>query len=703
MNSKINIVKEGNIVKKVIPISVIAVLSATAIFLGVAFISGNKSGGSTDTVQSDSEGNNVSADNESGDNNSNVSAGTAQISDFLTLKDKDTTAEYNDSEAVHISLNGTSIEGDGQGYSIDGSSLTINNAGIYVLEGTLENGSIIVNVPDTDDVRLIFNGASINSTTTAPINIVQADKVIVTLVDGTDNSITDSRASTDSDNSEEDIPDAAIYSKEDLSFNGNGSLTVKAEYKDGIVGKDDVIIAGGNFTITASNNGLKGKDSVNVTAGTLNITSGNDGIKTTNSEEASKGYIHITGGTFNIISDGDGIQGQNTILVEDGTINITAGGGSKNAAAHTDDRGGFKDFNNTTSSTASDSSEDSTSTKGIKTVTDLLLNGGTITVDSADDTVHSNDNVIIDGSTLLLTAGDDGIHGDSTATISSGTITIKTSYEGIESAAIVVKDGIVNVISTDDGFNATSGTSTGGMGGMDQSDGSTLNISGGQIYVNAAGDGLDSNGDIIMSGGTVVVNGPENSGNGALDYAGSFEITGGQLIAAGASGMAQSVSNASNVGAVSITMDSSQTANTQFNLTDEQGNVIISTTPAKTWQTIVIASSDIKTGETYKYSTGGSLSGATDQGNGLYTGGTVSSCTEVGSYTQDSAISSVGTGNTMGGGGFGGNKGNRPDDNQVNGGFPDGNKGNGQMPDGGPGQMPDGAPDQMPDRNSSDM
>lgn len=666
--------KEGNIVKKVIPIGIIAVLSATAIFLGIAFLAGNKDDSGNNATQSASTDSN-SVQSETEDDNTTVSAGTTQTSEFLTLKTKDTTAEFDESEAIYISLNGSSISGEGEGYTIDGSVITITAEGIYVFEGTLDDGSIVVNAPDTDDVRLVLNGVDITSTTTAPINIIQADKVIITLVDGTDNSITDNQAATEEADSDDDLPNAAIYSKEDLSINGNGTLVVNANYNNGITGKDDVIIAGGNITITAVNNGLKGKDSVNITAGTLTITAGGDGIKTTNSEDSTKGYIHITGGTIDITSDGDGIQGQNTVFVEDGTININAGGGSSNAAAHSESMGGFGGFGDFDD--AESDTDDSTSTKGIKTVTDLIVSGGTITIDSADDTIHSDDNLTVNGGTLDLTAGDDGMHSDTSITVNGGSITINTCYEAIESAAITVNDGTINMTATDDGFNATSGSSTGGMGGMDSSDGSTLTINGGQIYLNAAGDGLDSNGTVVMTGGVVVVDGPENSGNGAIDYAGSFEISGGYLVAAGASGMAQSVSSATDICAVSITLDSTQSADTLFTITDEDGNVILSITPQKTWQTIVVASPDLKSGSTYNYYTGGKLSGSSEQGCGIYTGGTITDADEAGSYTQDSTNTSVGSGNTMGGGqgGFGGD--NFQGGGQ--GGFGGGNRGGGMQ------------------------
>ena len=547
-----------------------------------------------------------------------------------------TNAETSDtaSDATNITL-GDTITVNGSGAEVTGNTVTITAAGNYNISGTLTDGQIIVNSSDSDSVKITLNGVNLTSSTSAPIYVVNADKTVITLAEGTTNYVTDASTYVYADSST-DEPDAAIFSKDDLTFKGTGSLIVNGNFNDGIKSKDDLVINGPTLNVTAKNDGIKGKDSVKVKDGNITVTAGEDGIKSTNDSDTSKGYVDISGGTLNITSTEDGIQAETSATVEGGNVTILAGGGSTNGKVHTDGPGGGPGGFNPWGSTSTDtSSSDSTSNKGIKAKTDLNITGGTININSADDALHSNSNLTISGGNLTIATGDDGVHSDTSLTIAGGDTNVTTAYEGIEAQTITVNDGTIHVKTSDDGFNA-SGTNP------------TLNINGGYIYVDADGDGLDANGSIYMTGGTALVCGPTNDGNGALDYDSGFKISGGLLVAAGSSGMAQAPDTSSTQNSVSIGLSSTQSANTLINLQDASGKSIVTFSPAKTYSSVVISSPEILTGTSYTAYSGGSSTGTAV--DGLYSDGTYSNGTSIGSATISSVVTTIGSA----AGGFGG-------------------------------------------------
>ena len=252
---------------------------------------------------------------------------------------------------------------------------------------------------------------------------------------------------------------------------------------------------------------------------------------------------------------------------------------------------------------AAASETDSVSMKGLKSATATVITGGTFTIDSADDAVHTNGTMDIDGGSFTIATGDDAMHADTSLTIRDGTIDITACYEGIESAAITVSGGTVSVVSSDDGFNASLGKAS-SQGDAMSGDSSTLVITGGEITVNADGDGLDSNGTITVSGGTVYVEGPTNSGNGALDFGSTGTITGGTVVAAGSTGMDVNFGTDSTQGSILYDLDSVQEAGTAITLTDSSGNVLASYTPQKQFQSVVISAAGIEKGGTYTLTVG---------------------------------------------------------------------------------------------------
>lgn len=496
--------------------------------------------------------------------------------------EEDKTTTYNESTATLITLADGSSSIDGQGAEVSDNTITLTEGGTYVFSGTLTNGQILVNSTDSETVRIVLDNAEITNETTAAISVAQAEKTIITTAENTTNLI----AATAESFAETVEAQAAIYSKDDLTLNGAGTLEVQATAGHGIQSKNDLKVTSGTYTIDSGNEGIKGKDSVQILDGDFTINTANDGIQSTNADEADKGYIILDGGTYTINSETDGIQAETYLIANNPTINIT-----------------------TNISGTADSAQ---SYKGLKASGDLTINGGTYTIDSVDDSIHSNSNVTIAGGILNLTTEDDGIHADSTTTISAGEVNVLNSYEGIEGANVVLSGGNITVVSTDDGINAAGGSTTeegtdaasqnsfGPDSFQESSSGDyTITIEGGTIQVDAEGDGLDSNGDITMTGGQMTVYGPNNGGNGALDYDGTFNVTGGTLYSFGSSDMAQATSDTSTQPSIQIWLDDELQAGETATLKDSQGNVISEVTSGKAFANLVISDPSIQTGEIY--------------------------------------------------------------------------------------------------------
>ncbi len=556
---------------------------------------------------------------------------------------------------------GENISVEGNGVVVENNKITISSAGTYGISGTLKDGQIIIDASKEDNVKLVLNGVNISCSNSAPIYVKNAKNAYLVLADGSENIVTDGENYVFEDETS-DEPNATIFSKDDLFISGTGKLTVNSNYNNAITSKDDLEIEAANIDITSVADGIRGKDSITISSGNININATGDGMKSNNSEDAQKGYVLIKGGTINITSGEDGIQAETNATITGGDLTINSGGGSENSSKSSSWGNFGKQMFGQNNDTATE--EDIPSAKGIKGSVLVKIDGGNINIDSADDSIHSNGNVEINGGNINISSGDDGIHGDSTIDINSGEINITKSYEGIEAETININDGNIKVVASDDGINAAGGndgSSVNGRPGQNNfasSSNASINFNGGRVVVDAGGDGLDANGSIYMKDGVVIVNGPEDNGNGALDYDNKFEISGGLLIAAGSSGMAQSPSETSTQN--SINVFTSISANTLLHIEDENGNELITFAPSKSVSSIVISSSNIKTGTTYKVYTGGESTGtATD---GLYSDGSYSSGTEGDSFTVSSTVTNVGqnVGGFEGPGGGRGNQGGMP-------------------------------------------
>lgn len=414
---------------------------------------------------------------------------------------RDVSAKYDDS-VFSIKLKDNASSSDNDKVVIKNNIINITSSGTYIISGKLNDGQIRINADKKDKIQLVLNGVNIVNTTSPAINIIRAKKVFITSPESSSNYL----SVTEEFVKDENNADGVIYSKQDLTLNGGGELSVNASYSHGVVCNDDLVITGGKYVITAGKHSIKANDSISISDGEFDLTATKDALHCDNDDDADKGNIFIQNADFNI-----SVQ---------------------------------------------------------------------------DDAVHASGYFVMD----------------------SGNINIENSYEGIEAHFIEINGGSVNLKSSDDGLNATSGSSaqenTTSNAGMDMrnpfdSDESCyINIAGGDVTIDADGDGLDSNGYIQQTGGIVIVYGAENSGDSALDYGASAKITGGSIIAFGYSGMAQGFGSFSTQGSMLINFDNESTEN--FFLKDKKGNTIVSQSAQKKYNSVVVSTQDILKGKKYK-------------------------------------------------------------------------------------------------------
>ena len=544
----------------------------------------------------------------------------ASQTDGEMFTERDFQTDYDESDSVTIWLNGDSVQASSDSVEISGTTVTITEEATYILTGTLDDGMIIVNAPDTAKLQLVLNGVNINSGTSAALYILEADKVFVTLADDSENTLSNGGTFVAID---ENNIDSAVFSKQDFTLNGSGSLTVTSPAGHGIVCKDDLVITSGIYCVTSASHGLDANDSVRVTGETMiTVDAGKDGIHVENSDDTSLGFVYVSGGSMKMEAEGDGISAGAYMQITDGDFDILAGGGSENGIKESSDSwGGFQGGRGPEQNVVSEdvSSSDSASMKGLKSESSLLISGGSFTLNSADDAVHSNASITINGGNFDIASGDDAFHADDSLTVTDGTINITESYEGLEALHLDIQGGEITLVASDDGLNAAGGTdssgTTGGRdgmfggggghgdmgGGMSSSNGS-ITISGGVVYITASGDGIDANGSLTISGGYTVVTGPTQGDTATLDYDTTAMITGGTFIGTGAVGMAQTFSG-SEQGVIAVSVGN-QSAGTEIILKDTNGKELLSSTLDMSFAVVILSSPDLVSGETYSLTVG---------------------------------------------------------------------------------------------------
>lgn len=518
--------------------------------------------------------------------------------DMFTDRDKE--VGYDEDTATVITLSDNASSCDSSSVSISDNTITITDEGTYLLTGSLSDGQVIVNADDKK-VQLVLDSVDINCDTSAALYVKAADKVFVTLASDSENTLSNTNdfVAIDDNNI-----DAVIFSKDDLTLNGSGTLTVTAKYGHGIVSKDDLVITSGTYQITAAKHALSGQDSVRIANGILTLNAGTDGIHSENTDDDTKGFIYIANGDISITADSDGFDAEETLQVDGGNIEVYAG----DDGLHSDD--------------------------------DLIITAGTINVTKSYEGLEGMTVTIEDGD-ISVVSSDDGINasGDGTSEESSQSGTPPEKPDGSDSTedrpeppSGFDKNDNSSANSNSDsnsdskpadlpdgnggpgggnggpgggdgapgGGNGAPGGGNGGPGGgmEEATDYNLIQISSGKIYINANGDGIDSNGNLTVTGGEIYVDGPTSGGDGALDCSGTALISGGTVIAVGSSGMAENFDSSSAQGSMITTVSDSMITG-DITLTDSEGNTIVSYSPSKEYSSVAISCADLKEGETY--------------------------------------------------------------------------------------------------------
>ena len=473
-----------------------------------------------------------------------------------------------------------------------GETVTITSKGIYRITGSSQNVTILVNdETESGNVYLILDNVNMENEEQPCILVEAADKVILQCVG------TNSLIYTSADNKQ----DGAVYAKDDLTLNGSGALNITSALH-GIVCKKDLKLTGLTLSVEADSIGLQSMKTVRIDGAELDIHSGHDGIQISGTSEEN--YFYMAGGDVKISAGYDGLDvgldgesGSSDVILAGGTLVLTTGGGSASS----------KDSN--------------LSQKGVKCDGDVKIGNAELNISSADDAIHASGSVYVQDGTVSLATSDDGIHADELIAIAGGRVSVVKSYEGMEAYEIRISGGDISVTASDDGINAAGGSDSASTEAMptrwggEASGVGTLTISGGTLYVNAQGDGLDSNGSLFVSGGTVIVEGPTDNGNGALDKGDGngcvAQVTGGTILALGTTGMA-------------VNFDSGTQCSGLINLSGEAGTTItvndgsgFSFTTTKAFQCLVYSSTSMEQGKAYTV-TAGDESVEMDFSSGLY-------------------------------------------------------------------------------------
>lgn len=562
----------------------------------------------------------------------------------LDYSDRDQDASYDDESSTRILLSGMSATVEGSGAEAEGSTVTITTEGTYLVSGELDDGQLVVDTSEDAKVQVVLAGSSIHNEDGPALYVRQADKCFITLADGSTNTLTDGAQYALEDDSDE--PYATLFSRDDLTINGAGTLQVTSSYRHAICSKDDLVITGGSYVIDAAEDALRGRDCVKIRDGNFTIAAQGDGIKSNNDTDATRGFVSIDGGAFDITAGDDGVQ----------------------------------------------------------SVTYLRVAGGQMKVVSDDDAFHSDLEIILAGGEMTVDAGDDAFHAETKLVVDEGTVDVSSCYEGYEAEKVYVNGGSSRIVASDDAVNASSASldddaevdvasssdapdaggappdgtvsSDGSMtpstsdgeeprtppdqdgsmgdptvgngpfpgdedstpdkdeavngnepddvmpggragegmgGGMTAGDEDCLiQINGGYLVLDSTGDAIDSNGSVEISGGVLLVNGPTSNGDGAFDYDLAATVSGGTVLMLGSTGMAQNFTDGTQPFAFSTT--SSGTAGQSVAVVDDDGNVVVSLLATKEFEMVLASSPSFTEGGTYSLVIGGTVSNADDDG-----------------------------------------------------------------------------------------
>lgn len=543
--------KKSNMIKSATSITLLTALALTGCSATSASNTSATSAISTST-SSDSDTKSKTADSFSTD----VKNG-AKLAEDTHYSAKDLT--WDSSSEVTIDLSNPTAT---DGVTVSDGVITITKAGNYKLTGTY-SGQVKVEAADSDMVRLILDNATITNSTGAAINVVEADEVVIYTASGSTNTVSDGSSYSDTASGS---PDAAIYSKSDLTLAGEGTLKVEGNYEEGIHTTDGLVIASGTLEVTAANTGIKGKDYVDILDGTVTVTATKDGIKATNDTDGNRGWVRLSGGTVNISAGDDGFKAERVLEISGGTLNITE------------------------------------SNEGIEAQYINILDG-TVNVTSSDDGINASYSTSSSSSTESTSSST-----TQTSQTAQSNQTAQNTQSGQSAQGNAAQGGQGGQPPA--GGQAPSGNMgqppAGGGGGMGGGGGTfevvdaTINIAGGTVTVNANGDGIDSNGTATLSGGTLVVNGPFTGGNTSLDTNGDLLLNGTTVVAGNSGDMFEAPASSSTSGYVKLTNLSNVSSGTTIQVADSSGKVVANykVTNSNT-ALILVSSANITKGQSY--------------------------------------------------------------------------------------------------------
>jgi len=463
---------------------------------------------------------------------------SARDGEMFTARDYE--IGYDETAAVKVELKGDSATSSSDMVRINGSVVTLTKEATYIFSGTLTNGKIIVNAADTDKLQIVLNGVSLTHGTSAAIYVVKADKVFITLASGTENVIANggSFVAIDTTNI-----DGAIFSKQDITFNGSGSLTVNSPAGHGIVCKDDVVFTSGTYTVNAANHAIQANDSVRIKNATLTLKAGKDGIRTEN-DTVDKGFVYASSGNVDITAESDGIRATS-----------------------------YMEFL-----------------------------GGSFKLHVKADGLNSRNNILVRAGSFDVACGDDAFHADGKLTVNGGDVNVTASVEGLEGGDIEINGGTVKLKASDDGINTVGGTdvatTTSSADGFANNAKGNVVINGGTVELVAEGDGIDCGGSFEMNGGTVTVSVPMKDKTVVLDYEGTGIINGGTFVGIGASKKNKVLTSSGAQGIITWS-GTEQQAGTAVKLGDKKNASIVDTVAGCAFTTVIISAPDVAPGGSY--------------------------------------------------------------------------------------------------------
>ena len=481
--------------------------------------------------------------------------------------ERDSKTEYDKSNCVSITLNGDSISCSSKAVTINGNVASITDEGTYIIAGTLNDGMIVVNADDTDKLQIVLDGASITSSTSAPIYVAKAKKVFITLADNSNNVLANGGSFVAIDDSN---IDAVVFSTENITFNGNGSLSIDSPTGHGISSKDDLVIAGGTYQINSTLRALDANDSVRIKDSTLALNSQKDAIHAENAEDVEKGFVYIRSGTVKIDSKGDGISASSYVQIDDGTFEIVTSNKDKTV-----------------------------SIRSIKASTNVYLGGGDFTLQSGDDVIKAKDSVTIAGGTFVMKADDDAINANAVF-ISDGEVSIPECYEGIDSKKIEISDGIISIVAAKDAIKAHADSQE------EQSEKAEMTVRGGFLNIQSDDDGIDIDGTLTVLDGTIVLFASKLSGSQTLSCTETVVAKGGTIACFDWNSLTVTFSDDS-IAMVKLSLDAERPAEMNVSCSNNSNIKIFEQKAERSFRKLRIYSGKVSKGEVCTVALGDSL------------------------------------------------------------------------------------------------